>query len=127
MGNPGHRARVLAGPGAGDAPIVAPMEVFDPPDDLPADVLAIWAQLAPQAFQARTLTRATEFAFVLLCHNVVLERRAAIADAGGPSHREVRAQLLAELAAFNLRPFGKPIYEAAPAVAVNPLERFLRR
>jgi hypothetical protein len=34
----------------------------------------------------------------------------------------------AELAAFCLRPFGKPIYEAAPeAKPANPLEKFLKR
>jgi hypothetical protein len=125
-GNQHSHGRVLAGPGPVEVSAVA---VFDPPPHLTVAVRAAWAQLAPPAFQARTLTRTTELAFVLLCQNVVLERRLGTSPKtrGGASHRGVRAQLLAELAAFTLRPFGKPIYEAEPVAPANPLDRFLKK
>jgi len=121
--------RVLPGPGAGDAPMVAPIDRFEAPADLSDLERAIWLDLAPHAFAARTLTRATAFAFRLLCQNVALERGfAARADeCGRASHRGLIQRVDAELAAFNLRPFGKPIFEAAPAQPANPLDKFVHR
>lgn len=127
-GNPGHRGRVLEGPGLGTVPMVAPLAPVEPPEDLPSAVRAVWDQLAPHAHQARTLTPATAVAFQLLCQNVVLERYTASRDPGGANHRGLIQRVDAELAAFNLRPFGKPIYEADPAPAsANPLDKFLHR
>jgi hypothetical protein len=123
----GHRGKVLSGPGSGEAPIVAAIDPFDPPVDLPAENRLVWQQLAPHAFQARTLTRATERAFLLLCRNVVLEELLAKIGAGGPNHRGIIARVEAGYSAFMLRPFGKPIFEAEPQAPANPLDEFLHR
>ena len=125
-GNQHTHGRVLKGPG-GDGPGVAPPAVFDPPADLNGPARAVWVQLAPHAFAARTLTRGTELAFVLLCHTVVLERTLRTTEAGGPSHRGLIQRVEGGLCAFNLRPFGKPIYEAAPQAPANPLDRFIQK
>lgn len=127
-GNPGHRGRMLPGPGGGEAVVVAPLAVFGPSEDLASEERAVWQQLAPHAFKARTLTRATELAFQLLCRNIVLERlyASSVADKGGANHRGLIQRVDAELAAFSLRPFGKPIFEAEPVTA-HPLDRFLNR
>jgi hypothetical protein len=52
--------------------MVADLEHFDPPADLPEDVCKVWLMLAPLAFKRRTLTRTTEFSFERLCQNLVL-------------------------------------------------------
>jgi len=128
-GNPGHRGRVLPGPGAGVVLVVAAPSTVDPPDDLPVEERAVWVVLAPHAIAARTLTPATALGFRMLCRNVVLEHTLATGeDRGGPNHRGILQRVDAELAAFCLRPFGKPIYEAEPvATPANPLEKFLKR
>ena len=123
-GNPGRHRSVSTGPG--DA-VPAPIVTFAPPADLSVDERAVWQQLAPQAFAARTLTPATAFAFELLVRNVVLERERAKASAGSVDHRGLVRLVENALAAFSLRPFGKPIYEAAPPQPQNPLDKFLRR
>jgi hypothetical protein len=120
--------RVLPGPGAGEGPMVAPIDRFEAPADLSDLERALWLELAPHAFAARTLTRATALAFRLLCQTAALERvYAASADRGRANHRGLIQRVEAELAAFNLRPFGKPILEAAPVQPTNPLEKFLHR
>lgn len=127
-GNPGHRGRVLEGPGAGAVPMVAPIAPVEVPVDLTSETRAVWDQLAPHALQARTLLPATALAFRVLCCNVVLERALAQdpETRGGTNHRGLIARVDAELAAFTLRPFGKPmLLEAAPAA--NPLDQFFHR
>jgi hypothetical protein len=122
--------RVLAHPGVGPEPVVAPIDRFGPPDDLADPARALWLELAPHAFTARTLTPATALAFRVLCCNVALERTLAqdVDKRGSASHRGLIARVDAELAAFSLRPFGKPILAAGePAPAVNPLDKFLHR
>ena len=128
-GHPGHRGRVLSHPSAGHVPVVAPVDEFDAPSDLTTDERNVWVELAPFAFANRTLTRATSFAFRLLCRNVVLERSYAssIADKGGPNHRGLIQRIDAELLAFNLRPCGKAMYEAAPEAPASKLDRFLNK
>jgi hypothetical protein len=115
-GNPGRRGRLLPHPSAVPVPGVAPIDEFDAPNDLSPDERNVWLELAPFAFAARTLTRATSFAFRLLCKNIVLERlyAASVADKGGANHRGLQ-RVDAELLAFNLRPCGKAILEAEPA------------
>lgn len=127
LGDPGHRGRVLPGPGAGQVPVVAPIEVFAPADDVPSEDRQVWLLLAPHAFAARTLTRATELSFRLLCRNVVIERALALVGAGSANHRGMIQRVDAELAKFCLAPFGKAIYEAEPDAPANPLEKFLKR
>jgi hypothetical protein len=108
--------------------MVAPIEPVAPPDDLASEARAVWDQLAPHALQARTLLPATAIAFRVLCCNVVLERTLGEdpLQRGGPNHRGLMARVDAELAAFTLRPFGKPmLVEAAPAA--NPLDKFFHR
>jgi hypothetical protein len=124
------QGRVLPHPGGGPEPVVAPIERFAPPDDLAPPARAIWLELAPHAFTARTLLPATALAFRVLCCNVALERELAqdLEKRGSASHRGVIARVDAELAAFSLRPFGKPILlEAEAAPATNPLDKFFHR
>jgi hypothetical protein len=108
---------------------MAPTVGVDPPEDLTSQERAVWVALAAHAITARTLTPATALGFRVLVRNVVLEQVLATGeDKGGPNHRGILQRVDAELAAFCLRPFGKPIYEAEPVVVpVNPLEKFLKR
>jgi hypothetical protein len=101
------------------------VEEFDAPNDLTTAERLVWLRLAPGAFAARTLTKATEYQFVMLCRNVVLEREIA-ADAslrGGANHRGIIQRVDAELARFCLAPMGKPIVEDAPKVE-DPFAEF---
>jgi hypothetical protein len=98
-------------------------------DDLQiqARALAIWLELAPHAFAARTLTPATTAAFVMLCRAIVKERSlSASYDCGGPNHRGLMQRVATWLKDFELAPFGKPMYAAEPAATVNPLDRFTK-
>ncbi len=118
-------ARVFTHPSSAPAEI----EEFDAPDDLTMDERHVWMELAPFAFQNRTLTKATSLAFRILCRNVVLERAFAqsVNDKGTANHRGMIQRVDAELRNFNLLPCGKPIYEAAPVAAANPLQRFIKK
>ncbi len=124
-GNAGHRSNVLQHP---SATAVAPIETFDPPKSLRGKPRQVWDELAPSAFEARTLTRATEVSFVMLCRNVTLLRTmdAARRGRGNANHRGMMQRVDAELTKFCLSPFGKPMYGAEPVQAVDPLERFLK-
>jgi hypothetical protein len=92
-----------------------------------AAALAVWHELAPHAFDARTLTRATAAAFVMLCRGIVAERAlsASPATASGPNHRGMMQRVATWMKDFNIAPFGKPLYEAAQPIA-NPLDRFTK-
>jgi hypothetical protein len=95
-------------------------------DKLQATVqaLAIWHELAPHAFAARTLTPATSAAFVMLCRGIVEERRlSASAAASGPDHRGMMQRISTWMKDFCVSPFGKPMYEAAAPVK-SALDRF---
>lgn len=121
---------MLEHPSAGQVPVVSPIDEFDVPDSLTLPERQVWLKLAPYAFANRTLTKATGLAFELLCRNVVLEREIAKEPKaiGGPNHRGLIQRVDAELSAFNLRPFGKPIYQEQPVQQpVNPLEKYLNR
>lgn len=114
------------------APTVpAPVDEFDAPDCLTTEQRLVWLELAPYAFAARTLTKGTMAAFIMLCRNVVTERGlAASALAGTPDHRGMIQRVDAELGAFSLRPCGKAIYEAEDEqrqAPTNPLDRFTSR
>lgn len=130
-GDPGHRGRVLTHPSAGQVLVVAAIdETFEAPDDLTLEEREIWTELAPHAFAARTLTKATALSFRLLCRNVALERwlSASFLSRGGSDHRGLIQRVDAELLRFNLSPCGKAIYAAEPVAApASPLERFLKR
>ena len=91
-------------------------EEFDAPNDLTVDERNVWLQLAPGAFKARTLTRATEAAFKLLCQDVLLERELRMDPdkRGGADHRGMRQQVRAEMKAFGISPVGKPMADEAP-------------
>lgn len=102
-------------------------EPFPPPGDLFNEDLMTWEKMAPLAFEQRTLTPATAYAFSLLCRNIVLERRMSVSPlaVGGADHRNLIQRIDAELLAFNLRPNGKPLYEAAPVEKpASPLSKF---
>lgn len=117
-GQKGKRGTVVQHPSA-SAPPGPPTDTFDPPPTLRGKARAVWLELAPLAFEARTLTRATELSFVVLCRNVALERKMAVAryGAGGANHRGMIQRVDAELAHFCLAPFGKPLSEKKVAAA----------
>lgn len=98
-------------------------------DELQAqvDALAVWHELAPHAFAARTLTAGTAAAFLMLCRGVVQERAlsASPATASGPNHRGMMHRVATWMKDFNVAPFGKPMYEAERPAA-NPLDRFTK-
>lgn len=126
----GHHGPVPSGPVGGAVPMVAGIERFDPPEDLPWPVRQVWLDLAPHAFANRTLTRGTAVSFGLLCRNIVLERDLAenVEQRGGANHRGIIQRVDAELLRFNLSPCGKALFEeAAPTPATNPLDKFLHR
>lgn len=102
-----------------------PVDEFDAPNDLTTDERMVWLDLAPHAFQARTLTRASGFAFKLLCRNVLLERELSknVEQKGGANHRGMIQQITAGLLRFKLSPMGKPMVEEAPKVA-DPFDEF---
>jgi hypothetical protein len=58
------------------------VDEFDAPNDLTTEERNVWLRLAPHAFKARTLTPGTEYQFVMLCRNILLERRIAGCRAG---------------------------------------------
>ncbi len=107
---------------------IAPIETFDPPKSLRGKPRTIWNELAPCAFNARTLTPATTAAFTMLCRGVAKERALSVSKryAGGPNHRGLMQRVGSWLKDFGLAPIGKPMYEAKPAAATNPLDRFTK-
>lgn len=128
-GNAGHRGRVLAHPSAPTTMPAAPLpevDEADAPNDLTTEERLVWLRLAPLALAQKTLKPATELAFSLLCRNIALERRfaASVMDAGGANHRGIIQRVENGLAAFNLRPFGKPSVEAEEPKR-SRLEQFL--
>jgi hypothetical protein len=122
----GGASKAGAFPGDSGA-VIAPIQMFEPAEDLPLEVRQVWMDLASFCFQNRTLTRATELSFVLLCRNIVLERQLAEKEPGSPGHRGMIQRVDAELLRFNLAPCGKPMYELVQEKPVSPLERFLKR
>jgi hypothetical protein len=94
----------------------APIEPFDAPIDLTSEERLVWERLAPSAFKSKTLTKATEYQFVLLCRNVVLERELAVNPEmrGGANHRGILQRIDSQLTKFVLSPMGKPLIEDAP-------------
>lgn len=99
------------------------------PDELTLDERLVWLRLAPLAVEKGTLTKATAFAFVLLCRNIVLERRLAqsVQEAGSASHRGMIQRVDAELGDFALRAFGKPLVQKKKAATVNPFAALAAR
>ena len=86
------------------------------PKDVPADVAAVWRELAPHAIAERTLEPRTVVAFLLLCQNIVLERKLATAPltCAGPDHRGLLARVEVGMARFRLAPDGKPVVGEEP-------------
>lgn len=124
-----HSATVLQHPSASST-AVAPIVLFDPPKDLPAEALVIWKELAPHAFTARTLTPATVAAFVMLCRAVVRERALSLSpiDCGGANHRGLMQRVGAWMKDFAIAPFGKALYGSDKAEApTSKLDRFLKK
>lgn len=121
-------AFLTAAPGPGDPnPQIAELEARRDELQAQVDALAVWRELAPAAFAARTLTVATAAAFIMLCRGVVQERAlsASPATASGPNHRGMMQRVGTWMKDFNLAPFGKPMYAAEQPVA-NPLDRFTK-
>jgi hypothetical protein len=122
---PRPRGVVLAHP---SATAVAPAETFDPPTSLRGKALQVWRELAPHAFEARTLTPATTSAFVMLCRGVVKDRAfwASKWGACGADHRGLMQRVSTWKKDFCLAPLGKAMYAALPVATVNPVERFTK-
>jgi len=147
-GRKASEARVLGLIGRRDAqaePVqVAPVGC---PEGLETDVLAVWAELAPHATNARTLVPSTVPAFTNLCKAVVrhgkmqaqIERDGftylkVTIDGAGQEHTEVKAHPLISRAGaleslvrawfkdFAIHPFGKAMAEAA----VKPADPFAK-
>lgn len=129
-GHPSHSATVLQHP---SSTAVAPVEMFEPSAALPAPAREVWKELAPHAFAARTLTKATAAAFEMLCRNIVLERTLALSALGaaGADHRGMIQRVNTGLKDFALSPLGKALYspaaEPAAAAELTPLKRLLNR
>lgn len=124
-GNAGHRTVVRHPSSTLPAPRPpVPVEAFDAPDELSVDERNVWLRLAPHAFANGTLTKATEYAFCLLCRNIVLERLYAgsVQDKGGASHRGVIQIIDRELLRFDLAPLGKPKEQPEAPPVVDPLK-----
>lgn len=116
------------GQGPGDPnPQIAELEARVVELQACAHALGVWHELAPHAFDARTLTPATAAAFSMLCRAVVKERElsASASRAGGPDHRGMMARVATLSKDFVVAPFGKPMYEEEKQ-PVNPLERFTK-
>lgn len=117
------------GQGPGDPnPQIAELEARLEDLQASAQALAVWRELAPHAFAARTLTVGTAAAFLMLCRGVVKERQlsASAFRAGGPDHRGMMQRVATWLKDFSIAPFGKPMYAADAAAPANPLERFTK-
>ena len=125
-GHASHSAKVVPHPSAalGPSKTTGPSKRFRPPKDFTPDARAVWAELAPHAFENGTLTKATALSFRLLCWNIVLERRYAgsVNDAGTANHRGMIQRIDAELLRFNLSPCGKAIAKPTAASAVDPMK-----
>jgi len=91
---------------------------------LSRETVAVWHELAPHAFEARTLTRATAGAFVMLCRAVATERALSLPDA---DHRGLMARVGTWFKDFGLAPLGKPMYAAQVEPVANPLDRFTKK
>ena len=87
------------------------------PPGTPADVAEVWRELAPYAVAERTLDVKTALAFLLLCRNIVLERKLAAAPltCAGPDHRGMLMRVEQGLQRFRLLPDGRPVPAEAPA------------
>jgi hypothetical protein len=95
------------------------VEPFEPSQVLTEVERDAWDRQAPHAFRRRTQTGATEYACVLLCRNVVLERTLALDpdQRGGRNHRGVMQRIDAQLLRFDLARNGKPhgeLWDLAP-------------
>jgi len=96
--------------------------------DSQAQALAVWHELAPHAFAARTLTPATVALFVMLCRGVAKDRALwASVEANGPNHRGLMHRVATWLKDFAIAPFGKPLYAAERETTVNPVDRFTKK
>ena len=115
-GDTGHR-KVLRHPNAAD-PALPPIEEFDAPDSLTFEEWAVWLRMAPHAFAARTLTRASMEAFCRYCQlRVREEKERQSSGADGAVHKWQQTMLNKLELQFSLTPCGKPMESAAPAAA----------
>jgi phage terminase small subunit len=141
--------RVLQG--GTDRGVVRPLEqaaTIEQPDTLPAEVAAVWAELAPHATKAGTLVGSTGTSFRRLCQAVVMHGKMTAQierdgltylkvtiDGSGQEHTEVKAHPLISKAQamdnairawfkdFGINPFGKPLTDPAQQ-PVDPFASF---
>ena len=117
------RGVVLQHPSSAPPDVV---ERFDAPALLPLEAQAVWAELAPGAFEARTLIKSTAARFRQLCMAVVEERALAAKRDTGPDRGRMMAAVAIGMKDFGIAPLGKPMSAAEPAAAANPLDRFTK-
>lgn len=110
-----------------DNPQIAELQAQIDTLTLVGQALAVWHELAPHAFEARTLMPGTAAAFTMLCRGVVRERRlSASFDCGGADHRGLMARISTWMKDFGLAPLGKPMYAAQAETKTSPLDRFTK-
>jgi hypothetical protein len=90
---------------------------------LTLEAVAVWHELAPFAFEARTLTPATAAAFCMLCRAVARERATELPDA---DHRGLMQRVNTWMKDFGIAPLGKPLFAPQVAPVVNPVDRFTK-
>lgn len=90
------------------------------------DAVAVWAEQAPHAFEARTLTPATASAFAMLCRAIAQERALSMTAPAGADHRGLMQRVATWKKDFGLAPLGKAMYAAEATPAANPLDRFTK-
>lgn len=126
LGDTGKRGKVLQHPSSQSG--APPIETFGPPAALVGDALAVWHELAPHAFVAKTLMRGTEAAFVMGCRWIAKERQlAASGDCAGPDHRGLMQRVATWMKDFGLAPLGKPMPGSVPIEQpASKLDRFMK-
>jgi hypothetical protein len=92
------------------------------------EAIAMWNELAPLAFERRTLTTATRRALATLCEKFTIAAKLAAVELGGTAHARMLKQINTEMLQFGLTPNGKPLFEAVKAepVKATGLSRFRR-
>lgn len=115
-------ADVLQHPSAPALPVPTvaekPIEPFDPPSDLEADVRAVWDAMAPHAFRERTLTPARTESFVRYCRMAAKERALwKDSSCNDSAHGRLRKELNALELQFKLTGDGRPVVQASAAAA----------
>jgi len=96
------------------APLRTPADAPRCPTDADDETRQVWDELGPHALAQGTLDERTAFAFLLLCRNVVFERKLAASPltCAGSDHRGMLMRVEAGLTRFRLTANGQPVVVA---------------